>query len=154
MKTLFTLVLLLGLFQLSMAQTKPELTFERGRIEQEGVNLRMKEAMALMQNYPESLEYLKKARTNNTFAGVFGFIGGYLIGYPLGQSIAGGDANWGMAGAGAAVILVALPFHSAFKKNTQMAIELYNQADYKTLNNDVQLNIGLVGNGIGLKVTF
>jgi hypothetical protein len=85
---------------------------------------------------------------------IFGGIGGYLIGYPLGQAIAGGDANWGMAGVGAGVALIALPFHSAFKKNANLSIDLYNKADYKALNENVQLKIGLLENGVGLKVSF
>ncbi|MFT6215682.1 MAG: hypothetical protein ACJAS3_002082 [Roseivirga sp.] len=154
MKSIITFLILIASINFAQAQDKPQLILEKGKVFGSQSNLTLKQAQGLMENYPEAYDYMKKARTNNTMASIFGGIGGYLIGYPLGQAIAGGDANWGMAGVGAGVILIALPFHSAFKKNANLSIDLYNKADYKALNENVQLKIGLLENGVGLKVSF
>ena len=154
MKTVFTFIIFLAVVNMATAQGKPQLELQKGRIKSSENAISPKQAQDLMINYPEAYEYMKKARANNTAAQIFAFTGGYLIGMPIGQAIAGSDANWALAGVGAGVILVGLPFLSVFKKNASMAIDLYNKADYKALNNDVQLKIGVLENGIGLRVSF
>lgn len=154
MKTVFTFLLCLALAHFATAQEKPHLELQKGRIKNSANTLSLKQAQDLMVNYPDAYQYMKKARANNTMAQIFAFTGGYLIGYPIGQSIGGGEANWTLAGVGVGVLLVAIPFGSAFKQNATLAINLYNESDYKALNNNVQLRIGVLESGIGLRVSF
>ncbi|NVK85826.1 MAG: hypothetical protein HWE21_15985 [Cytophagia bacterium] len=154
MKTVFTFLFCLTLAHFASAQEKPQLELQKGRIENSGNTISLKQAHDLMTNYPDAQAYMKKARTNSTMAQIFAFSGGYLIGYPIGQSIAGGEANWTLAGIGVGVALIAIPFVSAFKENATLAINLYNESDYKALNNNVQLKIGVLESGVGLRVSF
>mgnify|MGYP003110245821 CR=1 FL=1 len=154
MKALTTLVLFFSLVTVVQAQDKPRLELEKGKIFRPQGTLTLKEAMNMMEGYPEAYNYMKKARTNSTISAIFGGIGGYLIGYPIGQSIAGGDANWGLAGIGAGVFLIAIPFNSAYKKNATIATELYNEANHKALSQNVQFEIGILESGLGLRVSF
>ena len=153
MKTVLMLVFMAGL-TLSASAQKARLELKKGRIEKGTTTINLKQTLQLMEAYPEAYAYMKKANTNSNVAGVFAALGGGLIGWPIGTAIGGGDPNWSLAAIGGGLVIVALPFHSAFKKNASMAIELYNAADHQALHHDVKLNIGLLERGFGIKVSF
>ncbi len=79
-----------------------------------------------MESYAQAYELVKKARTNNTLATVLGGAGGAFVGFPLGQAMGGGDANWTLAGIGLGLVAVSIPLSSGTNKNLQQAVELYN----------------------------
>lgn len=134
---------------------KTKLELQKGQVTMEGAAMiTPKQALSMMEAYPEAYSYMKKANGNKGAATVFATIGGAFIGWPIGTAIGGGDPSWGLAAAGAGLVLVALPFNSAFKKNASMAIELYNEANHQALNHDVKLNIGLLERGFGVKLSF
>jgi hypothetical protein len=92
----------------------------------DGHQLKPKQVLQLMESNPEAYAEFKKAKTNYDVANVFGFIGGFMIGFPLGTAAGGGDPEWGLAAGGAAVVLVAIPFSVAFTKRAKHAVDLYN----------------------------
>ncbi|HYG19342.1 MAG TPA: hypothetical protein VD816_10440 [Ohtaekwangia sp.] len=91
-----------------------------------GQLLKPKQVLQLMESSPEAHAEFKKAKTNYDVANVFGAIGGFMIGFPLGTAVGGGDPEWGLAAGGAAVVLVAIPFSIAFTKRAKHAVDLYN----------------------------
>lgn len=153
MKIILMLAFMTGL-TLSASAQKTRLELKKGRIETGANKVNSKQALALMEAYPEAYAYMKKANANYVTASVFASLGGGLIGWPIGTAIGGGDPNWGLAAIGGGLVIVALPFHAAFKKNASKAIELYNAADHQALNHDVKLNIGLLERGFGIKISF
>lgn len=153
MRLLLILFFSAGLALGASAQ-KTKLELKKGQLTAGAGTITTKQALSMMESYPEAYTYMKKANGNRGAAGVFGTLGGGLIGWPVGTAIGGGDPNWGLAAVGAGLIMVALPFNGAFKKNATMAINLYNEADYRALNSDVRLNIGLLERGFGLKISF
>lgn len=58
---------------------------------------------------------------------ILGYAGGFMIGWPLGTAIGGGEPNWALAGIGAGLVVLSIPLSSSAKKKTIKAIELYNQ---------------------------
>jgi hypothetical protein len=90
--------------------------------------LKPNEVLNIMKVDEEAFAEFKKAKSNYDAAQVFGFIGGFMIGWPLGTALAGGDPQWGLAAGGAGVLLLSIPFNSAFVKHSKRAIEIYNRA--------------------------
>ena len=125
--TLFTAILML-FASLSFAQNQTDsiTVKKKGVYLQNGKILKPKELLEITKNNPEAYALMKKAQTNYAFANVFSFTGGFMIGWQLGSLIGGGEANWGVAGAGAGTILIAIPFSSAYIKHSQNAVDLYN----------------------------
>lgn len=82
--------------------------------------------MTIMRYNPDAYNQIKRARSSYATGQIFGFIGGFLIGWPLGQAIAGRDPNWAMAGIGAGTALLSIPFYSTYKKKAKIAVRLYN----------------------------
>jgi hypothetical protein len=109
-----------------------------------------------MQNNVEATQLLNKAKGNSGFANVLGYVGGFLVGYPLGTALSGGQANWTLAAIGAGILVVAIPIASSANKNIKQAVDIYNsslnQTSYK--QPDYELKLGLHPNGLGLTLNF
>src|SRR5687767_14455603 len=68
--------------------------------------LTMSQLVKIMQPNEQAYKQIKSAQSNKTFADIIGGIGGFLIGWPLGTAIGGGDPNWTMAGIGAGLVVI------------------------------------------------
>lgn len=125
---------------------------------QNGKLLNYKGLQKAVSNNEEALAFAKKAGSNNTAAAFLTFPGGFLIGYPLGQAIGGGQPNWELAAIGAGLILVSIPLSSAANKNAKKSISIYNASlkDKVILQkkHKAQFNLGLTSNGVGVVMRF
>ena len=101
-------------------------TFFGTRFYLDGHMLKPKEVLLLMQSDEEAYPVFKKAKSNYDAAGVLGFIGGFMVGWPIGTAIAGGDPQWGLAAGGGVILLCSLPLSIAFKKHGERAVSIYN----------------------------
>lgn len=88
-----------------------------------------KQVLEVLKANPVAFEEFKRAKVNYNVAGVLGFTGGVLIGFPIGTAIAGGDPEWGLAAGGVGLILASIPFNRAYKGRAFGAIELYNKKE-------------------------
>ena len=86
-----------------------------------------KQVTDIMRDDPLASAEFKKARSSYSAAGVFGFVGGALIGFPIGTAIAGGEPEWGLAVAGGALIIASIPLSKAFRRHAEGAVDLYNK---------------------------
>ena len=104
----------------------------------------------------EAMVFAKKARKNNICASIFCCAGGFLIGYPLGTALGGGEPAWELAAVGAGSFVVGLVFDSRAKKNAREAVKIYNSDLNAPVSSNFkpELGIGLTGNGIGLSLRF
>lgn len=80
----------------------------------------------VLSRYPESEALFRKAKNQYNFSQIFGFIGGFMIGYPIGTSLAGGEFNVPMAATGAGMIAIAFPAAKSANQNLMRAIDVYN----------------------------
>lgn len=100
---------------------------------------------------PLASEEFKKARANYSAAGVIGFAGGFMIGFPIGTAIAGGEPEWGLAAGGVALLLATIPLTNAFNHHAQSAIDGFNER-HASLR--PRWNYWVSGSGAGLVYTF
>lgn len=158
MKKIFlTLYLAFCCISLCNAQTiEAEKVLGSYRYTQNGNTLSTGELKTQMNTNEESARLMKKAQVNNTFATIFGAAGGALIGYPVGTAIGGGDANWTLAGVGAGLVAVAIPFSSSANKRSKEAVDIYNYRLNTKEDLALQPNFKLISNakGVGLALNF
>lgn len=122
---------------------------------QNGKKLKAKDLKSLMKDNSEALALLKSAKSNYTWATILGAAGGGLVGYPLGTAAGGGDAKWEFAGAGAALILVAIPILNNYNKKSKEAVELYNSSTPKVSSNfQPTFNFNIKGTNMGISMNF
>lgn len=100
----------------------------------------------------EAFKEFKRAKSNYDAGQVLGFIGGFLIGWPLGTALGGGDPQWGLAGGGAALLLASIPLNSGFKKHAQRALTIYNGRPVSRRQASVRFRFYGYGGGFVLKM--
>jgi hypothetical protein len=98
----------------------------------------------------EAYKLMKKAQANNTASTIFNLAGGFLIGFPIGTSLAGQKANWTLAAIGGGLVLASIPFNIALDKNARRAVELYN-SQYRTtgIRRKTQLHLAFSNQSVG-----
>lgn len=122
---------------------------------QHGQILKMNELLKILQPNEAAFKQMQAAQTTNAFATVIGFVGGFMIGFPIGTAIAGGEPNWAMAGIGAGLLVVTIPITKRFNTQSKQAIESYNSGLQTTsFWNNTQVKLCISGNGAGLHVNF
>ncbi len=114
----------------------------------------MKDLVAITQNNSAAYAEIKKARTSNTIGSVIGGIGGFLVGYTLGTAIAGKNPNWAVAGVGAGLIGVSVPFAISTGKRVKNGVHIYNSSLRSTSSRNIQLRGYLAAGGVGLRINF
>lgn len=109
----------------------------------------------MMYSNPAAHRFMRKARTQNIIADVIGGVGGWFVGWELGNMVWRKPLRLEYLAAGAFGILISLPLESASQKNALKAVDLHN-SEVKTtfLKNKPTLNLVSRGNGIGLVMTF
>jgi hypothetical protein len=157
MKKILLLILLLGSTLPSYSQNgdiQMQKSFWGTKFISDGKVLKPREVLVLLESNPEAYQEFKKAKTNLAVANVFGFIGGAMIGWPLGAAAGGGDVQWGVVGAGAGVVLLAIPFNSSYNKRAKRAIDLYNNKPTGAIQRKPSLSLQPLGFGAKLRLTF
>jgi hypothetical protein len=119
-----------------------------------GKKLKPKQLLELTKSNPEANNLMKRAKSNYTVAYIFSSAGGYLIGYQLGYSLGGGNANWTLAGIGGGLFLASLPFSGAYAKHATKAVTIHNRGLNQVGFKKVWVYPALSSNGVGLAVKF
>lgn len=117
--------------------------------------LSLNDLEVLFKENEQSLSYLSKAKSQNNFSQIISGIGGFLIGWPLGTAIAGGDPEWAMAGVGAGLVAVSIPIYIKSQNNAEKAVKFYN-ANRSLAKSYFKPNLSLVAssNMLGIKMSF
>lgn len=156
MKKLITIALLFGIFiSAGFAQSADTISIVKNSYRYQGNKLSLKELSNITKSNSKAHKEIKMARSNAAGANMFGFIGGFMIGLPLGTAIGGGDPNWELAGIGFGVAFISIPFALKANKHAKNAVGIYNQ-DLNTTGkiNNYNYNIFFSGNGIGIRVIY
>lgn len=121
----------------------------------QGKRVNPNKMLEVMNANPEAYALMKKAQTNYSVGNVFGFAGGFCLGYGLVSLITGDDTDWTLLGVGAGLIGISIPFSVAYSKNAKEAVRLYNSGLIKSPPpKRVELSFELAYNLIGLKLRF
>lgn len=109
-----------------------------------------------MESNQEAYQLMKSAKSNYDLSMILGMAGGFMVGWPLGTSLGGGDPNWTLAAVGAGLIVISIPLSSKSIKTAKEAASKYNsglqtisQRNYKP-----QLEFASMKTGIGFRLTF
>lgn len=117
--------------------------------------LKMSDLTITMVLNNEAYKQIKSARSAYTMASILSYAGGFLVGWPLGTAIGGGEPNWTLAGIGAGLIVVSIPIAQSFNKKAKQAVDTYNGGlQTSSFWDKNELNLSLTGNGIGLTLNF
>lgn len=162
MKRIITLtIILFSITIAAMAQTTPIKIDNSGmgtKFYQNNLRLNFQQLEQAVKTNPEALEKVKAAKGNNVLASIISIPGGFLIGYPLGQAMAGGEPNWLMAGIGAGLVLVSIPISLASKKRAIEGVEIYNSSlkdvSYKNATYKPEFSFGTTSEGVGVRMRF
>jgi hypothetical protein len=137
----------------SYAQTETsEIRMEKSKFYEGNRILKPREVLSRMEINPEAFQEFKKAKSNYDAAQVLGFAGGFLIGWPLGTALGGGDPQWGLAGGGAALLLASIPLNSGFKKHAKNALTIYNGRPLSRFQTSVRFRFYGYGAGFVLRM--
>jgi hypothetical protein len=140
-----------------LAQSQDSISVEKrwGTVfTQNGKVLKPRQLLEITHVNPEAYQVMQQAKKNYDAGAVIGFIGGFMVGYPCGSAIAGGDPEWALAGVGAGLIALSIPFSTAYVKHTKRAVAIYNGSLVTEKKEVAMVHFGVTSNGIGLKVAF
>lgn len=155
-----TIVLLLASCTLGYSQSNTDTirmqkVFGGYKFYQGNQRLSVKQMVKTMETNEEALSLMKSAQSNYITANIMGFAGGFMIGWPIGAALGGGDPNWLMAGIGAGIIAASIPFSIKFNKKTKKAIATYNTAPQRhTFLDNTSLHLSTTTHGLGLVLRF
>jgi len=103
---------------------------------------------------PDAYRVMKLAKSNHDASMMFGSLGVFFIAMPIGASVFSFDPNWAMAGVGAGLVAVAIPFSVKYTKQAKSAVSIYNGSIKTTSQVSVGFNMAFSSSGLGLRMTF
>jgi hypothetical protein len=107
----------------------------------------------LMEDNPEALDIMVKAKNRHVLSSIVSGAGGFLIGLQLANTIIGGEPNWTMAAIGGGLVIVSIPIYSKSYKLSSGAVNIHNSQLHASLPKS-QLRFGISGSGFGMKCFF
>lgn len=122
--------------------------------QQNGKNLTVGKMLKIMETNPEAYSEMKKANTNYTFGMIFSGAGGFLVGWPIGTYLGGGDPDWVLAAVGAGLIVAGITITTGFTKHAKNAVTIYNRGLRSQTKNIPEMTLNIAPNGIGFRISF
>lgn len=150
-KLAILLFVLTGLtFRVAGQQITMYKSFGSTRFEMDTLTISPRQVSMILKDNPVAYNEFKKARRNNSLAGLMGFSGAVLIGVPIVTVIGGGKAEWTYAVIGSALIIGSIPLSNAYYRHAQTALDEYN----KKFTSRAEARLYLTGAGARLIVRF
>lgn len=118
--------------------------------------LRPNQVLESMELNSPAYRLMKSAKNNYVFSQILANTGGFLIGWPIGVAISGGDANWNMAGIGAGLLAISIPISINFRNKAKTAIHQHNQTIISSnyWKHKPKYHFGVNGTSLKLQVSF
>jgi hypothetical protein len=123
---------------------------------QNGEKLGYKDLTEIMKFNVAAYPVIKKARAKNKIANVLGFMGGGLVGWPVGDYLADEEPNWTLAAVGIGVVFFSVSLAATASKQAKKAVDLYNSSLDETSFHKYkpQFDFVVSGNQIGFVMRF
>lgn len=148
-----------------------QVTFNGTRFEKNGTTYKISKYNEVFQNQ-ESLNFVKKGRTNKTVGDVLAFTGGFGMGFSLGMILfnskettwqptylsqpvnykTDNSARWTIFGVSTGIALLSIPFYSGANKNYKKAVAAENGETSTTFK--PYFNVESAGSGIAMSYNF
>jgi len=159
-KFVLLITILTGCLTYSLGQT-PKDTIETRKVfgsyryYQKGKQLSMSQLINATRSNEQAYNQMLSAHSVFETSMILSTAGGFILGWPIGTALRGGNPKWALAGIGGGLILISIPISRIYIKKTNKAIDTFN----KTLTsnssfNKKELKFSMVGNGIGLSLRF
>ncbi|ASB49151.1 hypothetical protein [Alkalitalea saponilacus] len=117
--------------------------------------LTMHQLVNAMETNELALQQIKSAQSSHNLATIVGAVGGFMVGWPIGAALGGGEPNWTMAGIGAGLIVVSIPITQSTNKKTIQAIETYNSGlQTSSFWDNKELKLAISEGGVGFILRF
>jgi hypothetical protein len=109
----------------------------------DGRQISKSELHAVLDRHLEANKELKQGHKNILPANLLSYAGGLLLGYQVTSQLTKGQSSWAVAGAGAGMITLSLPFSGAIMKREHHAVSRYNIALRQAAeqNQDMRLSL-------------
>jgi hypothetical protein len=161
-KMIFLMIMLFSISGISVAQSASDSivvqkVFGGYSFIKDGKPMNLKNLKLTLQNNPQAYEVFRKAQGTYFMTSMLSYAGGYLIGYPIGTMLYGGEPQWVMAGIGAGLIAIAIPIGNEFNKRALNAVDIYNSNLKKkssSVFDEAELRLAATANGVGLVLKF
>ncbi len=108
-----------------------------------------------MEPNKQAYKAIKAAQATYVLTTIVSGVGGFMVGWPLGTAVAGGEPNWVLAGIGAGLIVVSIPISQKYNKRAKSAVYIYNGGlAASSFWDNSELRWAMTGNGVGLVLRF
>ncbi len=123
---------------------------------QDARKLSEKEFLEVLEPYPQSYNLMQSARKNFLLGGIIGSAGMVLTLTQIDRLQYGREIKPAVLIPGLALLGVSLPFNINYKRRSGLALDLYNEARFKSgyFRPKPEFQLGLTGPGLRLQVTF
>ena len=110
----------------------------------------------IIRTNPEAFEILQSSNKQAGGATLVSAIGGLLIGWPIGTSIADGDPKWELAAIGAGFTVISAVIYSSAEKKAKKAVTLYNAGLSTSINRTPNTEIRVLAKPtqLGFSISF
>lgn len=162
MKEIITAILCVFCMQIGFTQTTTEepLSIVKNLIGYEvyhdGEVLNIAQLSKIIKTNTEAYNQFCKAKVMSDFGIVFGSIGGFFIGWPIGGVLVGAPFNWKIFAIGVGFISICVPLCVVADGKIKKSVEIYN-ADInakKPISRSYELKLGTTSDGMGIVLQF
>lgn len=154
-KLLNLIVVCFALNSLTAQQIDMKMNLLGYKFVQDGKQLKWKELETITSSNRDAYELVRKANTHRKISGVAAFIGGLLIGIPIGQQNANlVEPNWTLAYIGGGISAIGIPFSFSSFNKVNRGVDTYNLGLKSATKFEPELKTISNRNGIGLALQF
>jgi hypothetical protein len=116
----------------------------------------IKSISRVVRDNPKAISKIKAAETLATVGNIFGFAGGFLIGWPIGSAMSGEEANWNLAYAGGLIAFLGILYEFNSSSSVHDAVDIYNSSIQKSgkPKDTTTLDFYLAPTRVGLALRF
>lgn len=82
----------------------------------------------VLRSNEQAYMHFNASKSPRAWATILSSAGGFLVGWPIGTAIAGGNPNWALAGVGAGLVAVSVPLNMVANRKLKKAVYAYNSA--------------------------
>ncbi|HRP30652.1 MAG TPA: hypothetical protein PKV73_02130 [Agriterribacter sp.] len=90
--------------------------------------LKMRQLRDVLRSNEQAYMHFNASKSPGAWATILSCAGGFLVGWPIGTAIAGGNPNWALAGVGAGLVAVSVPLNIVANRKLRKAVNAYNAA--------------------------
>ena len=116
------------------------------------VDLSPRQVLEVMRINEQAHNLFKKASVLNNVGGALGFVGGFMVGFPVGAALLGGKPEWLLAVGGCVLIGGSIAFEKVYRRKAASAISMYNNQVAQSFN--IRTKFYFTGTGMRLVVKF